>query len=338
MYKKQLKPSYKNDLIYHHLDSRWIPIKENIYQFKFPNEMIENINLNQTFSNTTEKLSSISINQLIKDMNELNNELKLSTEISSQWINSNNLIGNHQKQRKIKQLKHDLYMAKRRNLFREKMFKQKSKLLNKKLIDDIPILNKENNLEEDSMMLVLKKEIDEERKGKENYHIIQDFDLIQQIYREAEQDALELEYEQTLFSQKTNEMVEQERQTLEKIIHQYYYGPYYREEAMRKVNKDIFMDFDDDSFLSAFKKIEEDESLKNSNVVDDNYLNCKNYRNHLPKLPVLSMKTEEEREYRRNYFLYPCGSEESKEKDLEFSIQSQRTAGILSFLLKNNNQ
>ena len=304
---KESKNKMKSQLMDHSLDSRWIQVDEDNYKFNFDSRALQNIN--QTFATTNEKLSSVSLTGLIKDIQHVNNQIKLSTNISSQWISSSNLTGN-QKQRKLRQLKHDLYMAKRRNSFREKIFKQKQAILNGKNVES-------STSKKDVMMQVYKEQLEKERTQKDYNHIIQDFDFIQQIYREKCQDALEIEYEQSLFTQKSMDDIQQENQTLENIVHQYFHGIKNRDEALRSINKEIFMDFDDDPFQLAFPFKPNDMG----------------YNQKLPKMNTMSMRTEQDRERRRQYILHPSPLANITEKEAQ-AIENQRVTSVLTHLLK----
>ncbi|KAG2381396.1 hypothetical protein C9374_006385 [Naegleria lovaniensis] len=346
------------------LDPRWIPLQSSDsmnqkFKFNFDKQALSEIN--QTFHNTNEKLSSISIQELITNLQHLNKKINFSTNISAHWLASSNLSGN-QKQRKLRQIKHDLYMAKRRNKFRSKIYEQKYLILNgKKPPGRNEDMSQVSSKDEDIMLHVYKKQLERERNQKKEFHIIQDFDFIQQMYREALQDAIEIEYEQSLFTQKSMEEIEKENETLQSLVHSYFYGVKHRDDLMRNVNKELFMDYQDDPFLLAFpnttmrkesklvsppssvsnvkdikksKTIETNSSSKlEENISTPELIALETTAFVLPKLGCLSMRNELERHHRRVALLR---SDEEVASSSE--IEHQRIASVLAQLIHNNNK
>ncbi|EFC39310.1 predicted protein [Naegleria gruberi] len=290
---RKIKEHNKSNIIDFGLDPRWQQISENTYKFNFDRQALDQIR--QTFQNTNEKLSSISINQLIADIQHLSGKLNFSTTVQSQWKSSSNLLGN-QKQRKLRQIKHDLYMAKRRNIFREKVYEQKYFILNGKK----PPPNSSNS-QDDLMIHVYKTQLDKERNQKKEFHIIQDFDFIDQYFKEILQDSIEIEYEQSVFTQKSMQDIEQENETLNQLIRSYFFDVKQRDEAMRRTNREIFKEHEDDPFLLAFPEFDSPSSRENPFY--DSTATLSPATSFLPKLSTLSMKTEIDRERRRSLLL-----------------------------------
>ncbi|KAF0976131.1 hypothetical protein FDP41_004806 [Naegleria fowleri] len=338
------------------LDPRWVPLQSSSrtqkFKFNFDRKALSEIH--QTFQNTNEKLSSISIQELITNLQHLNKNIHFSTNISTQWLASSNLSGN-QKQRKLRQIKHDLYMAKRRNKFRERIYEQQYLILNgKKPPGRSEYLNyNATSKNEDIMLHVYKKQLEKERNQKKEFHIIQDFDFIQQMYRELLQDAIEIEYEQSLFTQKSMEEIEKENETLQSLVHSYFYGVKYRDDFMRNVNKELFMDYQDDPFLLAFPNMMsvKDESKKGSTVLSDQEEGVlKNSHqdsnltsttmffstSYLPKLGCLSMRNEQDR-HRRRVALLGSGIHDDNDDNVDTAnnseIEHQRVASVLTQLM-----
>ncbi|KAL0482566.1 chromosome partition protein Smc [Acrasis kona] len=227
------------------------------------------------------KSSVCTFQQLVESLQIINKNTLITTQLlefkkSPSLVNSNN-----QKQRKLRKLKHEIYMAAKVNQLKNTLYSQKMYMLGKSNI---------NNFSEPPS------NVRQPENYKNKMHLIREIDHIQELYDEACFDAIKVEHEQRVMLQRTAAEQHKERETLNALIKSYLHAPVNKDEKYRNINKQIFSEHDDDPFLIAMNNIQNGFTFDTKNI----YAPAKQ---KYPKLDVLSKKTEADRERRRELLL-----------------------------------
>lgn len=229
---------------------------------------------------------------------------------------SSMLLQNRSKSRRIQQLRHEIKMNRRRHAY------------NKKLLDYVLYaLDNRHVLQPDAFITHSMEEEDGDNMSSSEkpvpiFHLLRDFDQIQQLYDEAVLDALEIEHGIKLMNRRRQSDIDQESETLSRLVHSYLYGPVEKDEYFRSINNRIFHEFDNDPFQLLVsehglqKTQQQEEDLSMLHLQDNIHLH--------PKPEILSMKSEEDRLKRRHLLL--CTAQND---DQECKIEMERIRALL---------
>lgn len=284
-------------------------------------DMISNIQLvhDNTFQLDTTSSASISDNTIDDDNTAAGDRKRRRSMVAKSSL----LLQNRNKSRRIRKIRHELEMNRRRHEY------------NKKLLDYVLYsLDSRHKMQPDPFITQLltrsDENMDEEiaKKPVPTFHIIRDFDEIQQLYDECVLDALNIEHAMKLLYRRRQSDIDAENETLTRLVKAYLYGPVLKDEFYRHVNNSIFHTFDDDPMQLLLK---EKDSGKLEFENDDSRITVNDI---YPKLRTLSKRSEKERLERRQLLLSAVKSESEKTDDTKaWDIEVERVSALLAEIL-----
>jgi hypothetical protein len=241
----------------------------------------------------------------------------------SMLAKSSLLLQNRNKSRRIRKIRHELEMNRKRHEY------------NKKLLDYVLYsLDSRHKMQPDPFITQLLTKSDENmdenipKKPVPIFHIIRDFDEIQQLYDECVLDALNIEHAMKLLYRRRQSDIDAENETLTRLVKAYLYGPVLKDEFYRHINNSIFHTFDDDPMQLLLKE-KDREKLEFEN--DDSHITVNSI---YPKLRTLSKRSEKERLERRQLLLSTVKSESDKIDDAKaWDIEVERISALLAEVL-----
>jgi len=215
-------------------------------------------------------------------------------------------------------VKHEIEMNRRRHEY------------NKKRLDYLLYtLDNRHAIRPDTFVLEQEKEEDEKvgkKKPVPSFHLLHDFEEIQQLYDECVLDVLNIEQNMKMMNRRTQAEIDAENETLTKFVRAYLWGPIEKDEYYREINNSIFQEFDQDPIQMILEEGERshfDSRYNASMGSEDIHVN-----NVYPKLEVMSKRTMKDRQDRRKLLL-SIGDEDS-----EYDIEVERISALLSQMIQ----
>ena len=280
---------------------------------------------------------SVSVNDLVSHIQTVHRtafDINTATELATAFRSTANqqgrrttastrsgsavLLQNRSKTRRIKKVKHEIEMNRRRHEY------------NKKRLDYLLYtLDNRHAIRPDTFVLEQEKEEDEKvgkKKPVPSFHLLHDFEEIQQLYDECVLDVLNIEQNMKMMNRRTQAEIDAENETLTKFVRAYLWGPIEKDEYYREINNSIFQEFDQDPIQMILEEGERshfDSRYNASMGSEDIHVN-----NVYPKLEVMSKRTMKDRQDRRKLLL-SIGDEDS-----EYDIEVERISALLSQMIQ----